>query len=231
MTNPHQQIIAHIKDALERGVPKETIYKTLLEDGWTVETIQEGFETLEEEATKGEPRRRAVHLILMIGAVLVGLGVFFVVVSRWESLSHAMKLIIILTALLASYSSGWYLKEKTSLQTTGEAFVLLGAIIYGLGIFLVPRMFGIHLNLPDGFVLWMVGTVLMAFAIDSFNLFFLAFFAGTTAALGYFAVLPDEYIDTPLPSLAGPLAAGLIALATGWLLYRQSPAGGEAQLT
>ena len=161
----------YVKTSLAQGKPKEEIYKELLGQGWTIEVIQESFNSMGVEQEKEDTSKKTIRIIVTIGAVLVGAGIFSFIAANWLEMTKPIKIGIILISMIVSYGAGWYLKEKSELQKTGDALILLGSIIYGAGIFLVAQMFNIRANWPDGFILWMIGTIAMAFAVESYPLF------------------------------------------------------------
>ena len=178
-------LVEQIKTSLAQGKPKEEIYKDLLSQGMTVEFIQQSFNSITAEEEKEDTSKRTIGIIVTIGVVLVGAGIFSFVAANWQAMTQLLKISIILLSMLILYCAGWYLKEKTSLIKTGEALILLGAIVYGAGIFLVAQMFNIRANWPDGFILWMIGVMAMAFAIESYSLFYLAIPLGAIALIGH----------------------------------------------
>ncbi|MFC1629940.1 DUF2157 domain-containing protein [Patescibacteria group bacterium] len=169
-----QKLLEYIQTSLSEGKSKEEIYKTLLGQGWKIEDIEDIFEDVDKEKRGEDIQQRTIRIVVTIGALLVGLGVFSFVAANWQGMEKFLKVAIIVVSMVASYVIGWLLKEKWNYKKTGEAFILLGAIIYGAGIFLIGQMFNIRGNWPDGFMLWMIGTLIMAFAIDSFSLYFLS---------------------------------------------------------
>ena len=179
------KIVDYIKTSLAQGKSKEELYKELLGQGWTIDVIQENFNAIEATEEKEDTSKKTIHIIVTIGAVLVGAGIFSFIAANWQEMTRPMKVGIIVISMLISYAIGWYLKEKLNLTKTGEALILLGAIIYGAGIFLVAQMFNIRANWPDGFILWMFGTIVMAFAVESFPLFYLSIPLGIIALVGH----------------------------------------------
>ena len=156
-----QNVVEYIKTSLSQGKTKEELYKELMAQGWTIEAIHENFNALNTEEEKEDLSKKTIKIIVTIGAVLISAGIFSFIAANWQGMTRPVKLSIILVSMLVSYGAGWYLKEKLELPKTGEALILLGSIIYGAGIFLVAQMFNIRANWPDGFILWMIGTIAM----------------------------------------------------------------------
>jgi len=221
----NQKVVDYIKASLAQGKTKEELYKALLDQGWTIEVIQENFNAIGAEQGKEDISKKTVHIIVTIAAVLVGAGIFSFIAANWLEMTKPIKITIILVLMIVAYGAGWYLKEKLELIKTGEALILLGSIIYGAGIFLVAQMFNIRANWPDGFILWMIGSIAMAFAIESYPLFYLAIPLGIVAIIGHpFGIFAGfGYNSFLLTSSFLLLAATVITFTTGWLVRKKMP--------
>lgn len=178
-----------IQSLLIEGSTKEEIYMTLLKEGHTVDAIQQAFSGVSAGHDAQDTQKRTVSMIVMIGALLVGAGIFSFIAANWQYMDKVLKVSIILISMVASYTLGWLLRQRWGYGRTGEAFILLGIIIYGAGIFLVAQIFNIQANWPDGFILWMLGVMVMAFAIDFFALLYVAIPLGFIAVWGHPFVL------------------------------------------
>ena len=226
MVTQDPKLVEYLKNALAQGRSKEDIYKELLGKGWTIEVIQEILHSIGTEQQKEDTSKKTIRIILTIGVVLVGAGIFSFIAANWIEMTKPIKIGIILISMMASYGAGWYVKEKLNLQKTGEAFILLGSIIYGAGIFLVAQMFNIRSNWPDGFILWMMGTIAMAFAVESYPLFYLAIPLGAVALIGHpFGIFTAfGYDPFLLTSSFLLLAATIITFSAGWIVRKNIPA-------
>ncbi len=173
-----------ITEALQQGKNKEDIYKDLLNKGELVSNIQETFQKIAIEQSKEDTSKKTIRLILTIGAILIGAGIFSFIAANWQEISKTAKILIILFFMLTSYSFGWHLKERLNYSKTGDAFILLGILIYGAGIFLVAQMFNIRANWPDGFILWMFGTLALGYVFQTNYIFYFAVILCWIALLG-----------------------------------------------
>lgn len=220
-----QQIVEYIKNSLALGKTKEDLYRDLLGQGLTIEAIQENFNAINAEQTKEDHSKRTINIIVTIGAVLIGAGIFSFIAANWQSMPNVVKVGIILSAMFFAYGAGWFMKEKYGFQKTGDALILLGAIIYGAGIFLVAQMFNIRANWPDGFILWMIGAIAMGFAIESYPLLYLSIPLGIFAVVGHPLSIfnsfgPDAFLLTSSFLL---LAATIITFISGWAIRKRMP--------
>lgn len=220
-----QNVIAYIQTNLAQGKSKEEIYKELLSHGTTIEVIQASFNSTTSEQDKADTQKKTIHIIVTIAAILIGAGIFSFVASNWQGMAKPVKIGVILTTMLIAYSLGWYIKEKKNLLKTGEAVILLGVIVYGAGIFLVAQVFNVPGNWPDGFILWMLGTIAMAYASESFPLFYLAIPLGLIAIIGhpislFTTVTYDSFLLTSSFLL---VVTTIITFITAWIVHQKIP--------
>lgn len=221
-----QKLIEYIQLSLSQGKSKEEIYKELLNQGWKVDAIQDAFNQIITKEEKEDIQKKVIRIIVTIGAILIGVGIFSFIAANWKEMTKPVKVLIIVSAMVASYTAGWFLREKWHYKKTGEALILLGTIIYGAGIFLVAQMFHTRGNWPDGFILWMIGTIVMAFAAEVFSLFYLAIVLGVIAAIGHpFDIFEafEGYNPFLLTSSFLLLIATIVTFIAGWLMKKRMP--------
>lgn len=221
----YQDSIKYIKTSLAQGKRKEELYQELLSKGETIEKIGEYFTAIKREERKEGAQKRTIKIILTIGAILIGAGIFSFIAANWQEMTKSLKIGIIIISMLASYSAAWYVREKLRLVKTGEALLLLGAIIYGAGIFLTAQMFNIRANWPDGFILWMLGVIAMAFAAEAFSLFYLAIPLGIVAFIGHPFGIFTDFGPNPflLTSSFLLLISTIVTFISGWTIHKKIP--------
>jgi len=204
--------VQFIKDAQLQGKSKEEIYSSLLQQGIKLEVIEENFKASNEEATKEEAHKKTVYILVTIGAVLIGAGIFSFIASNWSLMDKSFKVFVIIFFMLASYGLGWYLKEYKKLAKSGMALFFLGSIIYGAGIFLIGQMFNIDANWPDAFILWMLGTIALAYSLESSSFFLFAGLLGIVAVFGHTVGVFERFsgFGTSLFLIIVSIAASLI---------------------
>ena len=220
------KLVEYIHAALAHGKSREDLYRELLSQGWTVAAIEECLRSVKTVEHKEDTQKKTIRIILAIGVVLVAAGVFSFIASNWQAMSKPAKVLVIVAAMLVAYIAGWFLKERAGYAKTGQALYLLGAIIYGGGIFLVAQMFNIRANWPDGFILWMLGMLAMAFAVESYPMFAVAIPLGFISIIGHpfyiFGVVWSEerFLLTSSILLA---FATIVVFLTGWAMHRRLP--------
>lgn len=196
-------ISSYIKAALSKNVSKEEIYLELLKKGEKVDHITEEFKKSSRESK--DVQKQTTHTILIIGAILIAAGIFSFIASNWQELGKTAKIAIIIISMLTSHIAGFQLKERAGYEKIGKALIFLGTLIYGAGIFLIGQMFNIRADWPDGLILWLLGTLAIAFAVgDSLVLFYLALVLGVISNGGeIFEIFnrfqSTHYLITSLP--------------------------------
>lgn len=143
---------------------------------WAGEEIisPEQRQTLLERYPAEAAQRGALVSRLLMGfaAGLVGLALLLFVAANWEGMSAGFKLALIFTVLLAAYGGGWVLHRREK-EGLGTAFLFLGTLTFGAGIFLIGQMY--HLMAFNAYALlaWAAATLAVAYVSRS-NLIFCA---------------------------------------------------------
>ncbi|KXZ38948.1 Uncharacterized membrane protein [Alkalithermobacter thermoalcaliphilus JW-YL-7 = DSM 7308] len=96
-----------------------------------------------------------VKIVLVIGAVLIGLGVLSFIASNWDKISKMSKFLVILILYVAVNTSSFGLSIKY--PKTSKSLLYLGVIIYGAGIFLIGQIFNYGGDFTNAFLLWGIG--------------------------------------------------------------------------
>jgi uncharacterized membrane protein len=166
-----QESVVKIKDSLSQGKTREDVYKEMLAVGISLEEIENAFNQVNQEGvektSQDNTQKNAILIIVSIGALLIGVGIFSFIAANWSDLPKITKLLIIILSMVSSYTIGWFLREDFGYKKTGTALIFLGSLIYGAGIFLVAQVFNIRANWPDGFLLWLLGLLVMSMVIKS----------------------------------------------------------------
>lgn len=177
------------------GATKEAIYAHLLQYGFKVEDITAAFQEPSTQPVQSEDTSaRTINIIVTIGAILIGAGIFSFIASNWSGMADWAKVSIILLFIVLINFLGWILKERKGLEKSGRALYLLGNVIYGAGIFLIAQIFNIREGWPDGFMIWMLGSLLMGMLLEEYVLIYFAALVGFIAVVGH----PFEIFDDPL---------------------------------
>ena len=130
---------------------------------------------------------RAITTLLALSALLIGLGVFLLVAYNWEAMPSALKVVIILAALLATHATGLALRFRSGLAAASGAAFFLACLIYGAGIWLIAQIFQLSGHDTDAVWWWAAGVLPFALALDSLTLH--ALYAALLAAWAGWEVL------------------------------------------
>ncbi len=230
----NKNIDIYIKKLLSQNFTKEDIYRYLLEKGYYVVDIEQGFRRISKGETEDGVKvsqevahNKMMGIVFKIGAVLVAAGIFSFIAANWSEMTKTVKILVILFFLVGFYLLGWYMKYEKRLLKTGDALILLGNIVYGAGIFLVSQMYNMRVNWPDGFILWMIGVVLMGGVIKSYPLFYLSAILGIISVTGYrfgdfisYGSSYERFLFTPTILL---IMATVVSFFTGLYMYKNIP--------
>ena len=199
------KVAEYIQSSRAIGNTKEKIFQALLASGYSFEVIEEAWKlsggqaassavpprpmefpgpNLEVAEKTDDTQSRTVRIVVIIGAFLIGAGIFSFIASNWDGMSKFAKVALVVATMCTAYLAA-YAVERRGYEKTAGALYLLGALTYGGGIFIVAQVFNIRAEWPDGFILWFLGVIAMAFAINSRLLFGLAVPLGIVAVIGY----------------------------------------------
>lgn len=138
------------------------------------ENILNRYASLKEADEKAGPGK-LITTISVLGALLVGIGVILFVASNWSEIPRWEKLFIIFSSMLFSYGLGFYLcYEKQNFPKVGSSLILLGALIFGAGIFLIAQIYHISVHYPNGPLMWGLAVLPLAYVLRMKTLLTLA---------------------------------------------------------
>ncbi|HEY9756791.1 MAG TPA: DUF2157 domain-containing protein [Oculatellaceae cyanobacterium] len=156
-------------------------------------------------------------ILMTVGAVLIGLGTILFIASNWLTMSALVKVSLIVCAVVSAHAGGWYFKfEPGHRPKLGSALLLLGALLFGAGIWLISQIFNLDTNFSDGVFLWALGVLPVALLTRSLALGVLSVIL---SAMWSFSA-PDSlfnFLSAPYVKLV-PFLIGL--LSTLFISYR-----------
>jgi uncharacterized membrane protein len=103
-----------------------------------------------------------------VGAVVIGLGVILLLAYNWEAIPKFAKLGLIFGGVVAAHAGGlrWFEASDWRRQL-GEALGLLGTMLFGAAIWLIAQVYHIDEHYPNGFLLWGLGALALAWTLPS----------------------------------------------------------------
>jgi uncharacterized membrane protein len=118
-----------------------------------------------------EPKAAAPWGVIIfsgLGAVVCGLGVILLFAYNWQAIPKGGKLAIIFASIAAAHIGGLKLFVKDDWRKSlGDALTILGTMLFGSGIWLVAQIYHIDEHFPNGFLIWGIGALALAWAMPS----------------------------------------------------------------
>jgi uncharacterized membrane protein len=188
---------------------------------WTVEgiiTSEQAARIRALYASQSNPVSWGLIVFFGLGAVVIGLGVILLFAYNWDDIPKFGKLALIFAALGASHLGGIRLRAHTDWRANlGEALSLLGTMAFGAGIWLIAQIYHIEEHFPTGFLIWGLGALAMAWAIEStlqgmVATILLATWAGTETMSFH------EPVDAAILFIAAAIGPLAWRRRSGWLL-------------
>jgi uncharacterized membrane protein len=131
---------------------------------------------------------RLAHTLGILGGLVAGFGVILFFAANWGDIPRPLRVVLLLSGLVAFFGAGFALREVYGRRHVGHALIFLGTVLFGASVFLVGQMYHVQAHDPLGFLLWAAGALAMAVVVRS----------GPIAALGlmsFFAWLVHEVVD------------------------------------
>jgi uncharacterized membrane protein len=142
-------------------------------DEETREWVEQGIITEEQREEivsqyEGEDSSRGIRAVLLLGAVMVGLGALLFVGANWSAIPVAGRMAILVGLTTAAYYSGWNVKyEREGWNKVGDAVLLIGSVLVGATLFLTAQTFNIEANVHWLLLLWLVAVAPVSYAVNS----------------------------------------------------------------
>ena len=141
-------------------------------DRWTAEGLLTPEQAGRLRQRYPQPTAEGPHWSLLVfasaGAVVIGLGVILLFAYNWNDIPKFGKLALIFGAISAAHAGGLYYCRQTDWRRQiGAVLHLLGTMFFGAGIWLVAQIYHIEEHFPTGFLIWGIGALVLAWALDS----------------------------------------------------------------
>ena len=164
---------------------------------------------------KGKSGASFIEIIGVMGAVLVFLGVAWLIAHNWHKIPDFLKIIILVISTLSSLSLGVFARHS-DYEKTGRALLILGALLYIASVFLIAQIYSTETTLQGIawlFLLCWIGVIFSAYALDSPE----NVFVGLVTFLAWFVSQYMAFIEHEREFSIGILALGFLGI--GILLY------------
>jgi uncharacterized membrane protein len=142
--------------------------RTWVAEGFITEEQADAIRRHEEAAAHGERRGLVVQTLAYVGAIVAGLGVILFFAANWDAIPRPTRVAALLATIAAAYGAGYVLRHARGTRpNVGEALLLLGAIAFGAGLFLVGQMYHVQAHDPFAFLLWSAAALPTAAVVRS----------------------------------------------------------------
>jgi uncharacterized membrane protein len=118
------------------------------------------------ELLKNRGRSLIFFTLCGLAILLAAAGVLLLIGFNWDRIPRNAKVAMIFSLVAASFSaSAWtYVKDRV---LVGELLAFAGVLSYGCAIWLLAQAFHIQSHYPDGALWWLIGTLLVAWTLNS----------------------------------------------------------------
>jgi uncharacterized membrane protein len=113
------------------------------------------------ESAGAGSRTRLDLIFAVFGVILVGAGAMSFVAANWEMMGKFSRLVVLFGTMWAAYAIAIYFLASAR-DVIGQAFILLGVLMFGANIMLIAQTYNINAHFPDGVMLWALGALAAA---------------------------------------------------------------------
>ena len=124
-------------------------------------------EPTEDPAERTTLVSRAVSIIGVMGALLVGLGIIIYVAANWDVIPVWARVTMLVSLTAAINAAGWFLLARFDYPRIGVAMLVVGALAYGASIHLIAQIYHVPVNHPNLTTAWFLGVLPMGYAVRS----------------------------------------------------------------
>lgn len=118
--------------------------------------------------SKEDKTSKFVVAISTIGAIILGIGMLLFVASNWKAMPNLIKILILFFSTFGSYYLGYVLKYgKKNLPRIGASLIFLGALLFGVSIFLIAQIYNINANAHSLVLIWLIGILPLVYGFNS----------------------------------------------------------------
>ncbi len=149
--------------------------------------------------------RRGLLALILLGALMFGIGVLLLIGYNWARLPVNGKIAIVMGSVALAFAASAVTFARQH-RLTGETLAFIGVLLYGNAIWLIAQVLHIRGNFPDAFMWWAIGALACAWLVRSRVI-------GVAAAVLVFVwigVAAGHSFDRPGASFVAVLAATMV---------------------
>lgn len=137
-------------------------------DAWIAKGLvpEESRDEILASVGAGRAGSRLEVILAVFGVILVGLGALSFVGANWAAMTKLTRLVVLFGSMWAAYGLAIWFNQRGQ-EFLGQAFVLLGVLLFGSNIWFIAQTYNINAHYPDGTLLWGVGALAAAILVPS----------------------------------------------------------------
>ena len=109
-----------------------------------------------------------LSLILgIMGVMLLSAGAISFFAANWQGMSKLFKLSLLFSSMTGAYLAAAWALSGQRYPALGQAFLLLGVLLFGNNIILIAQIYHIDSHYPNGILLWSVGALITTIIMRS----------------------------------------------------------------
>ena len=102
-----------------------------------------------------------VQVLLVIGAILIGVGILSFIAGNWQEIPKLAKFLLLFLGTAGFYAGGH--KMEDIYPKTSRSLYYIGVFVFGAGIFLIGQMFNLGEGVYTDFFMWGLGILPLAY--------------------------------------------------------------------
>ena len=110
--------------------------------------------------------RRSLLALMLLGALMFGIGVLLLIGYNWDRLPVNGKIAIIMGSVALAFGLAAFAFARRH-RMAGETLAFTGVLLYGNAIWLIAQVLHIRGNFPDAFMWWAIGALVSAWLVRS----------------------------------------------------------------
>ena len=122
---------------------------------------------LKDAETSNQPSHKLSLILGIMGVMLLAAGAISFFAANWQGMSKLLKLSLLFSSMTGAYLASAYCLSGVRYPALGQAFLLLGVLLFGNNIMLIAQIYHIESHYPDGILLWASGALMTAIVMRS----------------------------------------------------------------
>ncbi len=150
-----------------------------------------------------------VSAVALIGAIVLAAGVVLLFAANWQAMPDGFRAALPFLGMFTAYGIGYALMFRYDMQRIGSAFLLLGALLFESGLFLLAQIYNMPVESPALWLLATAGLLPLAYLFESRIVLLLAIANATSWVI---AEMVTRYQDS-LESLSALVVVAVFGVA------------------